>query len=96
MMKRIFRSPTTLVLVRIVVAVFGGYAATWLFAGAAALWLPLPRSEAVLASSVLSFALYTVLILFAFASRRLWPVAAVTLLVCTIGGLGIWAGGGGS
>lgn len=94
MMKQIFRSPAIDVLVRILVAIFGGYAATWLSAGAVALWLPLPRSEAVLAASTLSFTLYAVLILFAFASRRLWLVPAVTFSVCAIGVLGIWTAGG--
>jgi hypothetical protein len=68
---------------RVVLAVFGGYAFT--AAGSAVLALALPRttgmerSEAVLLSAMLAFVVYLVVLLWAFAARRLDRVALILL-----------------
>ncbi len=86
---------TALVLLsRVAAAILGGYALTCasvIFLGAI---LPLPKSQAILASSLASFAVYTAVIVWAFATpnlRRIWLVLGVASLVLT--GTGMLIGG---
>ena len=59
---------------RVLAAVVGGYALTSAVTVLLALLWPLPKAEAVLASSMLSFALYVGMLVWIFAARRLWVV----------------------
>ena len=56
---------------RVLAAVFGGYAFTSAATVLLALVWPLPKAEAVAAATMLSFALYAVVILWIFAVKRL-------------------------
>ncbi len=64
---------------RCVAAIVGGYVVSALCAALLALLLPLVRVEAVLASTMLSFAIYTVIVMWAFyeaSLRRVWMALA--------------------
>lgn len=73
---------------RILAAVVGGYALTAAIAILLALVWPIPKAEAVLASTMLSFAIYAAVVIWVFATRsatRAWvgllvPLAVVGLL----------------
>lgn len=69
------------VTLRVVGAIGGGFAFTTAAVALAAVVLPLAfgmaRGEAVLLSTMLGFVLYLVLLLWAFAERRLWLVWGV-------------------
>ncbi|SOE52488.1 FIG024006: iron uptake protein [plant metagenome] len=78
-----------LVLSRIVVAALGGYALASAMAVLLALAWPLPRAEAVMASTLLSFVWYAVAVIWVFSVRsvlRAWigilGVTAVLSLLC--------------
>ncbi len=65
---------------RTILAIFGGYAFAALATASLALALPLPRPQAVLTATVLSFALYCALVIWAFAAAsasRAWWVTGV-------------------
>lgn len=71
--------PGLLLLSRAAAAILGGYAlasaATIFLAAVLPVFLPLPRAEAVLASTLLSFAVYTGAIIWVYAEhniRRVW------------------------
>lgn len=67
------------ILSRTFLAIGGGYLFAALSTASLALALPLPRPQAVLAATQLSFALYCALIIWAFAAssvRRAWLVTA--------------------
>ena len=57
------------VLSRIAAAIFGGYALATVFSITLAGQLPAPMADAVLAATLLSFAVYAAAILWAFAAR---------------------------
>lgn len=69
------------VLLRVVLAVAGGYAITALACAAMAHGLvaldAMDRAQAVQLATLLSFVLYTVLVLWVFHVRSVWRVAAV-------------------
>ncbi|SNR79928.1 Protein of unknown function [Methylobacillus rhizosphaerae] len=73
---------------RILAAVVGGYALTAAIAILLALVWPIPKAEAVLASTMLSFVIYAAVVIWVFATRsaaRAWvgllvPLAVVGLL----------------
>ncbi|VFR27284.1 FIG024006: iron uptake protein [plant metagenome] len=78
-----------LVLSRIVVAALGGYALASAMAVLLALVWPLPRAEAVMASTLLGFVWYAVAVIWVFSVRsvlRAWVgilgVTAVLSLLC--------------
>lgn len=78
-----------LVLSRIVVAALGGYALASAMAVLLALVWPLPRAEAVMASTLLGFVWYAVAVIWVFSVRsvlRAWigilGVTAVLSLLC--------------
>ncbi|MBA4681146.1 MAG: hypothetical protein E2596_00275 [Pseudomonas sp.] len=69
---------------RTLLAVLGGYGFAALCCASLALALPLPKPQAVLAATQLSFALYCALAIWAFSAksvRRAWCVAT---LLCAI------------
>jgi Cu/Ag efflux pump CusA len=78
----------------LLVVLLGSYAVIWTFTSFAAValsWLGTARSEAVIASSLLSFVLYPALVLVALATQRplrLWGILAVVSLL--LGALGRW------
>lgn len=63
-----------MVVSRVFAALVGGYALTSAATVLLALIWPLPQAEAVLASSMLSFAFYTGVLMWAFAVKRLRTV----------------------
>jgi len=70
---------------RVLAAVVGGYALTSVVTVLLALLWPLPKAEAVLASSMLSFALYAGVLVWIFAARRLrvvWLGLILATAVC--------------
>ncbi|PRB78987.1 hypothetical protein [Pseudomonas sp. MYb185] len=72
------------ILSRTLLAIVGGYLFTALSTASLALALPLPRTQAVLTATQLSFALYCALIIWAYAAstaRRAWLVTAVLCAV---------------
>ncbi|MGC4097109.1 MAG: hypothetical protein QM706_08335 [Nitrospira sp.] len=81
--------PSWLALIgRVVLVIFGGYAAAAGFVTGASVALPLigmVRSEAVALAAMLGFVVYLVLLLWGFAERRLWRLCL---------GLALLAGGG--
>ncbi|WP_397473840.1 iron transporter [Pusillimonas sp.] len=79
---------------RTLLAVAGGYAIAAAATASLSLALPLPRAQAVMAATLLSFALYCALAVWAYSAataRRAWAVAAV-LAVLPAGHLALrWA-----
>ncbi|WP_233093857.1 iron transporter [Azotobacter chroococcum] len=75
---------------RVVAAVFGGYVLT--YAATAAL----ARFDAAMVATLLSFALYTGFVLWAFAAvsvRRVWLGIALSLPLAAVGFWPVWFGG---
>ena len=73
---------------RITAAILGGYAFTYAFTAALARVLPLDKVDALISASLLSFAVYTGAILWAFACRsatRAWAGLALGLPLAAIG-----------
>lgn len=69
---------------RILAAVLGGYALSAAIAALLALVWPLPRADAVLASTMLSFTVYTLIIIWVFSTRsasRAWLGMIVPLVL---------------
>lgn len=60
---------------RVIAATVGGYTLTALVTVMLAVWLPLPRVEATIVATFVSFAVYAVIVLWVFAARsavRAW------------------------
>lgn len=73
-------------LARIAAAVFGGYALANMLSLALAGLLPIDRAESVMAALLLSFAVYTAAILWAFAARSAgWAWAGLVVPVVLAG-----------
>jgi len=74
-----------LVASRVLAAVLGGYALTSAATVLLALIWPLPQAQAVMASSMLSFSLYTAIIVWIFATKRvrtLWAGLIAATALC--------------
>lgn len=80
---------------RVVAAVFGGYALTYAATAALARLLPLERFDAAMVASLPSFAFYTAFLLWAFAAplRRVWLGIALAVPLALIGFWPVWFGG---
>lgn len=81
---------------RVVAAVFGGYVLTYAATAALARLLPLARFDAAMVATLLSFALYTGFVLWAFATgsvRRVWLGIGLSLPLATLGFWPVWFGG---
>ena len=91
-MERIATLKAVPVVIRLVVAIGGGYAVSAGLAGLAAVALPaitpLPRSEAVVLASMLAFLIYLALLIWAFAEPRLVRLCLVLAAV----GIASWGG----
>ena len=69
---------------RLLAALLGGYAVSALLAAVLALHLPMERSEAVLVGTMLSFLVYALAVMWAFAARhalRAWTGLLVPALL---------------
>ncbi len=90
--QRLAVSPAIGVASRTLAAVFGGYALAACATTALALWLPAAPATAVITANLLSFLIYTLAVLWAFATRsavRAWVgVLAPALLLAALAGLG--------
>jgi hypothetical protein len=75
----------TLIVLRLIAAVGGGYAVSAGLAAFAAVGLPmatsLPRSEAVVLASMLAFLIYLAVLIWGFAERRLGRLYGILVLV---------------
>ncbi|MFZ5781184.1 MAG: hypothetical protein ACOY4R_13400 [Pseudomonadota bacterium] len=80
------------IVLRLVAAILGGYAVSAGLAALAAVVLPavtlMPRSEAVVLSSMMAFLVYLALLIWAFAERRLVRL----WLIMAVAGTGTWGG----
>jgi len=82
-LQRLAASPGLGIASRTVAAVFGGYALAACATIALALWLPAAPATAVITANLLSFLIYAVAVLWAFATRsaiRAWAGIAVPAL----------------
>ena len=68
--------PALNIALRSIMAIFGGYGVAALAAAAFAVGLPPPRTDAVMAAIMLSFLIYTVAVIWAFAAATLLRSAA--------------------
>ncbi|MGC4027630.1 MAG: DUF3649 domain-containing protein [Steroidobacteraceae bacterium] len=75
---------------RVLVAVAGGYAVTALTTVLLALIWPVPKAQSVLAADMLSFALYVVVVIWAFAVRSLIRVWAGIAGLAVVLALLVW------
>jgi hypothetical protein len=75
---------------RIVLAAVGGYVAAALTAAGFARWLPIARVEAVMTGMLVSFAVYAVVVIFAFAVARTSRVWFWTSVYCAPLGLALY------
>ncbi len=91
-LQRLAASPGLGVASRTLAAVFGGYALAASATTALALWLPTAPATAVITANLLSFLIYTVAVLWAFATRsaaRAWlGIVAPTLGLAALAWLG--------
>lgn len=73
---------------RIIAAIVGGYGFTYAFTAALARVLPVNKVDALISATLLSFAVYTSAVLWAFAcrsARRAWAGLALGLPLAVIG-----------
>lgn len=82
------------ILGRVVLAAGGGYAVAALSTALLSVTLPLPRSEAVTAATLLSFAILLGVVVLVFALRTLRRAAAVVLATLLALGAGLWLAAG--
>jgi uncharacterized membrane protein len=75
---------------RITAALLGGYAFTYTFTAAVARLLPFDPIDAMITATLLSFVVYTLAILWAFACRSLFKVWAGLGLALPLGVIGFW------
>ena len=91
-------SPTTAyrwaVASRVCAAALGGYALTSVLTIALALLWPLPKGQALLASTLLSFTLYAGAVIWVFSVRSLLRAWLGMLLPALLIGLLCWLAGG--
>lgn len=82
--------PAWPILWRCLAAILGGYLFTYTATAALARLLPVGRYDAVMATTLLSFALYTVFILWAFAVQSLRRLTLGVALSLPLGMIGFW------
>lgn len=83
-------SQTWPTLSRIIAAVFGGYLFTYAFTAALARILPVDSVDALVISTLLSFAVYTLAILWSFGCRTAWRAWAGAGLAAPLSLIGFW------
>ncbi|KQT46599.1 iron transporter [Methylobacterium sp. Leaf456] len=82
------------ILGRVVLAAGGGYAVAALATALLSVTLPLPRSEAVTAATLLSFAILVGVVVLVFGLRSLLRAAAAVLATILFLGAGLWLAAG--
>lgn len=75
---------------RVAAAMFGGYAIAALCTALLPRLLPLPRNEAVVAATLLSFAIYATVVLWAFAAASAWRLWSWMLGIVALLAAGAW------
>ena len=78
------------ILSRTLAALVGGYVFTYAFTAALARLLPLDNVDAMLVASLLSFAIYTCAILWAFIARHQWSAWMGAVLALPLAAIGFW------
>ncbi|KRE89505.1 hypothetical protein ASG87_04040 [Frateuria sp. Soil773] len=81
------------VALRTLAATFGGYAIAALCTALLPRLLPLPRNEAVVAATLLSFAIYATVVLWAFATASAWRLCGWVLGILAVLGAAAWLSG---
>lgn len=75
---------------RALAAVVGGYALTALAVTALAIFLPLSRAEASMTATLLSFVIYTCVVIWVFATRTAWRAWAGIVAPAVVLGALVW------
>lgn len=75
---------------RALAAIVGGYAVAALGAAALAVYLPLPRADAALTGTLLSFLIYAGAVIWVFAARDAGRAWLGVLLPAALLGLALW------
>ena len=78
------------ILSRTLAAMVGGYVFTYAFTAALARLLPLDNVDSLLVASLLSFAIYTCAILWAFIARHQWSAWMGAMLAVPLAAIGFW------
>lgn len=78
------------VVARTLAAILGGYAVAYAFTAALARVLPLAKVDALITASLLSFVIYTLAILWAFAARDGWRAWAGMGVALPLAAIGFW------
>ncbi|MFJ7884493.1 iron transporter [Pseudomonas sp. NPDC096917] len=78
------------ILSRTLAAMVGGYVFTYAFTAALAQLLPLDNVDSLLVASLLSFAIYTCAILWAFIARHQWSAWMGAVLAVPLAAIGFW------
>lgn len=76
---------------RALAAIGGGYALSAVCAALLAVVLPLPRAEAVITATLLSFVVFCCAVLWVFAARNAWRAWAGLVVPGVVVGLGLLA-----
>lgn len=85
-------SPHWDVALRSALAVIGGYVFSSLVAATIARFLPGDRANAALTGTMISFAVFPVIVMWAFAARRAWLAAVMLGAACALlGALVAWS-----
>lgn len=84
------KSQTWPTLSRVIAALLGGYAFTYALTAALARVLPADNVDALVISTLLSFAVYTLAILWSFGCRTAWRAWAGAGLAVPLGLIGFW------
>lgn len=79
--------------VRTALAVGGGYLLSALLAAVLSVLLPMARAEAVMVATMLSYLAYVALIIWAYATRRLWRLAGIWVVLALAAWLALVLGG---
>ena len=75
---------------RALAAIIGGYALTALATFALAIFLPLSKSEASMTATLLSFVIYTCVVLWVFATRSATRAWLGIVVPCVVLGALVW------
>ena len=78
------------ILSRTLAAMVGGYVFTYAFTAALARLLPLDNVDSLIVASLLSFAIYTCAILWAFIARHQWSAWMGAVLAVPLAAIGFW------
>ncbi|MBD8494382.1 iron transporter [Pseudomonas syringae] len=75
---------------RVLAAVVGGYGFTYAFTAALARVLPLDKADAMVSATLLSFAVYTLVMLWVFTCHNHWRAWAGLATAVPLAGIGFW------